>query len=130
MASTCPDTFHLCPRFAAHAGFSLIDRETGNETETRSEAEVRQIAERNYPGCVFALSTIANTYPSIKLPIGEPDAVVVAVMRRLEGQRFAVLAHVVSSVANAACIPFSQKVWHPIKDHLPHDRRRSAKAVP
>ena len=129
MTRTCPNTFHLCPRSAQHAGFSVVDRETGGETETSSEAEARQIAERNYPGCEFALSTIASTFPGVKLPIRAPDAVVVAVLRRVDGQRFAVIAHVVSSVAGATCVPFSQKVWHDVKDHLPHDHRRTAKAV-
>lgn len=125
MAPACPDTFHLCPRSAAHAGFSIVDRETGDETETRSETEARQIAERNYPGCEFAMSTITATYPGVKLPIYAPDAVVVAVLRRLEGQRFAVVAHIVSSVATASCVPFSQKVWTGVIDHLPRDRRRN-----
>jgi hypothetical protein len=126
----CPDTFPLCPQSADHEGFSIVDRVTGSETAARSEAQARQIAERLYPDCAFALSTIASTHPSIDLPTGVPDAVVVAILRRLEGQRFAVVAYVVSSVAGASCIPFSQAVWPNIKDNLPHDRRRSFKAAP
>lgn len=122
----CPDTFHLCPRSAEHSGFSVVDRETGGETETRSEAEARQIAERDYPHCEFALSTIANTYQGIKLPIAAPDAVVVAILHPLGEGRFAVVAYVVSSVATASCVPFSQAIWPNIKDYLPHDHRRSA----
>lgn len=122
---TCPDTFHLCPRSAEHAGFSVLDRQTGQETAATSEADARQIAERSYPRCTFAFSTIRNTHQDIELPPEVPDAVVVAILRGLDGGRFAVAAYIVSSVETAACIPFSQQVWPSIKDHLPHDHRRS-----
>jgi hypothetical protein len=122
---TCPDTFHLCPRSAAHAGFSVLDRQTGKETAATSEAHARQIAERDYPSCTFAFSTIGNTHQGLKLPPSVPDAVVVAILRQLDAERFAVAAYIVSSVETAGCIPFSQQVWPSIKDHLPHDHRRS-----
>lgn len=123
---TCPATFHLCPRSAEHDGFSVLDRETGQEIAASSEADARQIAERNYPDCTFALSTIAITHPSVTLPSDVPDAIVVAIVRPHDDQRFIVAAYVVSSVAGAACIPFSQEIWPNIKDLLPHDHRRSA----
>jgi hypothetical protein len=107
-----------------HAGFSVLDRATGNETAATSETEARQIAERNYPGCEFALSTIAATHEGLALPSDSPDAVIVAVLRRLDEKRCAVIAYVVSSVGNAACIPFSSEIWQDVKDHLPHDHRR------
>lgn len=123
---SCPNTFHLCPRSAVHAGFSVLDRATGAEIAATSETEARKVAERNYPGCEFALATIATTHEGIALPSDSPDAVVVAVLRRLDAERCAVVAYVVSSVGSAACIPFSSKIWSDVKDHLPHDRRRGA----
>jgi len=123
---TCSTIFHLCPRSAEDVGFSVLDRETGRETRARSEADARQIAECNYPGCAFALSTITSTHPGASKPAGAPDAVVVAILRPLGNHRFGVLAYVVSSVETAACIPFSQEVWPDLKDHLPHDQRRPA----
>ncbi len=122
---TCPDTFHLCPRSAEHAGFSVLDRATGREIAARSEVDARQIAEREYPSCAFALSTITRMHPSVELPIGATDAVVVAILSRLGDRRFAVVAYVVSSVATAACIPFSREIWSDAKDHLPQDHRRA-----
>jgi hypothetical protein len=50
--TTCPSTFHLCPRSAEHSGFSVVDQVTGKETAASSEAEARQIAERDYPGSI------------------------------------------------------------------------------
>jgi hypothetical protein len=123
--SACPDTFHLCPRSAAEAGFSVLDRSSGTETEAATEAEARRVAERNYPGCEFALSTIAATHGGAAQPPGVPDAVVVAILRRLDDQRAAVIGYVVSGVRGAACIPFSAEVWPNIKDHLPRDGRRA-----
>lgn len=124
---SCPDTFHLCPQSAAHAGFSVLDRATGNETAATSEADARQIAERNYPGCEFAFSTIVATHEDTTLPSSVPDAVIVAVLRRLDMEHCAIIAYVVSSVGSAACIPFSSKIWADVKDHLPHDHRRGRK---
>jgi hypothetical protein len=127
--SACPDTFHLCPQSAAHEGFSVVDRATGNETAANSETEARQIAERTYPGCTFALSTIAATHPDLQLPSSVPDAVVMVILRQIEGLRYNVVAYVVSGVAGASCIPFSQSVWPAVKDHLPRDHRRSTPGV-
>ena len=126
---TCPSTFHLCPQSAAADGFSILDRETGRETTARSEIEARQIAERDYPGCAFALSTIASTHPGIAMPADALDVVIIAILRPLGDHRFGVLAHIVSSVATASCIPFSQKVWQGVKDHLPRDHRRSTRSA-
>lgn len=123
---SCPDTFHLCPRSAADDGFSIRDRVTGAETAATTEADVRRVAERNYPGCEFALSTLGATHESIALPSDVPDAVVVAVLRRLDVKRCAVVAYVVSSVNSVACIPFSSKIWPDVKDNLPHDSRRGS----
>lgn len=123
---SCPDTFHLCPRSAAHAGFSLLDRTTGVETEAVTELEARQLSERNYPGCELALSTIAATHEGLALPANVPDAVIVAVLRRLDAQRSSIVAYVIASVRGASCIPFSSKIWQGVKDHLPHDRRRGS----
>jgi hypothetical protein len=121
---SCPDAFHLCPRSAEHAGFSVLDRTTGVETAAATETEARQVAERNYPGCEFALSTIATAHKDVSSNV--LDAVIMAVLRRLETERYNVVAYVVSSVGSAACIPFSAKIWPIVKDHLPHDQRRGS----
>jgi hypothetical protein len=121
--TSCPDTFHLCPRSAEHAGFSVLDRTTGKETAAADEAEARQIAERDYPGCEFALSTITNARGNATAP-GVPDAVIVAVLRRLDDAHCEVVAYVVASVMGEACVPFSANIWTGVKDHLPHDHRR------
>ena len=121
--TVCPKTFHLCPRSATHDGFSVVDRATGEETSTRTCAEARRVAEARYPGCTFALSTIRSIHkdaPSIM-----PDVVIMAILRRLEGDRATVLAYVVASVEGTGCIPFAADVWHDVLDHLPHDPRRT-----
>lgn len=119
---TCPTTFHLCPSSAEHAGFSVLDRKTGKETPASSEADARQIAERDYPGCVFAMSTISSIHPSVT-PGSAMDCVVMAVCQTIEGVRLAVKAYVVSSVMTNACIPFSLGRWGSVKDGLPRDQR-------
>lgn len=121
--TSCPDTFHLCPRSAAHAGFSVLDRTTGKETAAADEAQARQIAARDYPGCEFALSTITNVHGKAA-SAGVPDAVAVAVLRRLDAAHCEVVAYVVASVIGEACIPYSADIWTGVLDHLPHDHRR------
>jgi hypothetical protein len=141
---SCPATFHQCPRSAEHAGFSVLDRMTGTETAATTETDARQIAERNYPGCTFALSTVATIHTRVVLPSGTPDAVVVAVLGLPSKmpetvalsvlgdllRRHVVVAYVVASVGSATCIPFSPEVWPGIKDHLPHDHRRPVAREP
>jgi hypothetical protein len=121
-SSSCPETFHLCPRSAAHDGFSVVDRATGEETSTLTCAEARRVAEARYPGCAFALSTIRSIHKDA--PSSMPDAVIVAILRRMEGDRATVLAYVVASVEGTGCIPFAADVWHDVLDHLPRDHRR------
>jgi len=124
--TACPEVFHLCPRSAARDGFSVVDRKSGEETTASTCAEARRLAEERYPGCQFALSTIHSIHEDA--PTTTPDVVVVAILRRLDGDRAVVLGYVVASVEGPGCIPFAAAVWHDVLDHLPHDRRRGKKA--
>lgn len=119
-SSPCPSTFHPCLVSVDDAGFSVLDRRTGKETPATSEADARRIAERDYPSCEFALSTVARIHPSAT----NMDVVIMAVIAPGVDDRRTLVAYVIASVATASCTPFSQAVWPHIKDNLPHDHRR------
>lgn len=123
---SCPTTFHLCPQSAARDGFSVVDRESGDETATITCAEARLIAEARYPGCEFALATIHSIHKDA--PRSTPDVVIVTILRRLDENHAAVIGYIVASVIGPGCIPFAASVWHDVLDHLPDDHRRGKKA--
>ncbi len=125
--TSCPDTFHRCS--GSRGGFGIVDLVAGGTSlSPTSEAEARREAERRYPGCEFALTTLRTAADGVELPPDAPeavDAVVVAVCRRLDAGHCAVVACVVPvSVEGTACIPFSPRIWPDASDRLPRDRRR------
>ncbi len=63
--TSCPDTFHQCPRSASRVGFGVVDLMTGEAASSSSEAGARQDAERLYP----ATATAAR---AVSIPRGAP----------------------------------------------------------
>ena len=115
-----PDTYVLCERARDAGAFVVCDSDGRNTAEVATDILARELATARWPGCQFAITTLAACFATgagadVDLPL---DQVVMAVLGPGLGM-LRVLGFIVGDTCGPGCVPFTPAVWPDAIDKLP-----------